>query len=211
MSTPDLTPVLMPFSTHLMPFSTHLDQNHFFMMEMVTWNIPLSNGKTENSLLGVWFWGSVSHFRSQPFVTGSYAFRFSQCLLFCLSEDKQYTVLKLEIFYVIYFLGTCPTQTTTVLIYIYIFAHDFKCENGMNSTKMLPTRTSLAAESAAKVPPMPTRPGTQINTVFLPLLVRFIQSSKICTKIGWSYLVLKIACKDESGSDNITNDLPLEQ
>ena len=40
----------------------------------VTWNIPLSNGKTENSLLGVWFWGSVSHFRSQPFVTGSYAF-----------------------------------------------------------------------------------------------------------------------------------------
>ena len=43
----------------------------FFMMEIVTWNIPLSNGKTENSLLGVWFWGSVSHFRSWPFVTGS--------------------------------------------------------------------------------------------------------------------------------------------
>ena len=50
-----------------------------------------------------------------------YAFRLSQSLLFCLSEDKQYTVSKLEIFYVIYFLGTCPTQTTTVLIYIYIF------------------------------------------------------------------------------------------
>ena len=65
MSTPDLTPVLMPYSTHL-------DQNHFLMMEIVTWNIPLSNGKTENSLLGVWFWGSVSHFRSWPFVTGSY-------------------------------------------------------------------------------------------------------------------------------------------
>ena len=65
-STPDLTPVLMPYSTHL-------DQNHFLMMEIVTWNIPLSNGKTENSLLGVWFWGSVSHFRSRPFVTGSYA------------------------------------------------------------------------------------------------------------------------------------------
>ena len=48
------------------------DQNHFFMMEIVAWNIPLSNGKTDNSLLGVWFWGSVSHFRSQPFVTGSY-------------------------------------------------------------------------------------------------------------------------------------------
>ena len=39
------------------------------MMEIVTWNIPLSNGKTENSLLGVWFWGSVSHFRSRPFKT----------------------------------------------------------------------------------------------------------------------------------------------
>ena len=65
MSTPDLTPVLMPYNTHL-------DQNHFLMMEIVTWNIPLSNGKTENSLLGVWFWGSVSHFRSRPFVTGSY-------------------------------------------------------------------------------------------------------------------------------------------
>ena len=64
-SAPDLTPVLMPYSTHL-------DQNHFLMMEIVTWNIPLSNGKTENSLLGVWFWGSVSHFRSRPFVTGSY-------------------------------------------------------------------------------------------------------------------------------------------
>ena len=52
--------------------STHLDQNHFFMMEIVAWNILLSNGKNENSLLGVWFWSSVSHFRSQPFVTGSY-------------------------------------------------------------------------------------------------------------------------------------------
>ena len=57
----------------LMPYSTHLDQNNFLMMEKVTWNIPLSNGKTENGLLGVWFWSSVSHFRSRPFVTGSYA------------------------------------------------------------------------------------------------------------------------------------------
>ena len=65
-----------------MPYSTHLDQNHFFMMEIVTWNILLSNGKTENSLLGVWFWGSVSHFRSQPFVTGSYVYCLSPvCVL----------------------------------------------------------------------------------------------------------------------------------
>ena len=43
-----------------------------FMMEIVAWITPLSNAKSENSLLGVWFWGRVSHFRSQPFVTGSY-------------------------------------------------------------------------------------------------------------------------------------------
>ena len=46
----------------------------FFMMEIVAWNIPLFNDKTENSLLGIWFWGSVSHFRSRPFVTGSYIY-----------------------------------------------------------------------------------------------------------------------------------------
>ena len=64
-STPHLTPVLMPYSTHL-------DQNHFLMMEMVAWKIPLSNGKTENCLLEVWCWGNASHFRPRPFVTGSY-------------------------------------------------------------------------------------------------------------------------------------------
>ena len=61
--------IIMTFSVHcykhphltwpiLMPYSTHLDQNHFLMMEIVAWNIPLS----ENSLSGVWFWGNLSHF-----------------------------------------------------------------------------------------------------------------------------------------------------
>ena len=36
----------------------------------------------------------------------------SQFLLFCLSKDKQHTVLKLGIFCVIYFPGAHPTQTT---------------------------------------------------------------------------------------------------
>ena len=40
--------------------------------------------------------------------------------LFCLSEDKQYILLALEIFDVIYFQGTHPTQTATVLVYIYL-------------------------------------------------------------------------------------------
>ena len=41
-------------------------------------------------------------------------------LPFCLSEDKQYILLALEISGVIYFPGTHPTQTATVLIYIYL-------------------------------------------------------------------------------------------
>ena len=44
----------------------------------------------------------------------------SQSLLFCLSEDKQYILLTPGISYVIYFPGTHPTQTATVLIYTYL-------------------------------------------------------------------------------------------
>ena len=44
----------------------------------------------------------------------------SQFLLFCFSEDKIYILLILGISYIIYFLGTHPTQTATVLIYIYL-------------------------------------------------------------------------------------------
>ena len=80
-----------------------------------------------------------------------------------LFENKQYTLLKPEIFYVIYFLGTHSTQTATVpvyiYIYIYLFACDFKSENGTSSIEMSPTR---ARKSAAEVSLMPTWPGTQI-------------------------------------------------
>ena len=40
-------------------------------------------------------------------------------LFFCFSSDKN-TLLKLEIFYVIYFPGTHLTQTATILIYNYL-------------------------------------------------------------------------------------------
>ena len=40
----------------------------------------------------------------------------------CKSEDKQYILLILGISYIIYFLGTHPTQTATVLTYIFICA-----------------------------------------------------------------------------------------
>ena len=41
---------------------------------------------------------------------------------------------------------------------IYLFVHGFRSENGMSSTKMSPSRASLAAESAAEFPLMPTWP-----------------------------------------------------
>ena len=41
---------------------------------------------------------------------------------------------------------------------IYLFACDFKSENGMSSTEMSPTTASLAAESAAEFTLMPTWP-----------------------------------------------------
>ena len=88
---------------------------------------------------------------------------------------------------------------------IYLFARDFKSEQGMSSTEMSPTRASLAAESAAKYSLMPTWPGTQIKTTSLPSLLNSAYTSKICTKIGWSYFRLYVACNDERESDNIKN------
>ena len=95
---------------------------------------------------------------------------------------------------------------------IYLFVHDFRSENGMSSTEMSPSRASLAAESAAEFPLMPTWPGTQMKTISLPSLVIsvYIYKSNIWTKTGWSYFRLNIDCKDERESDNIKNDFPLE-
>ena len=83
---------------------------------------------------------------------------------------------------------------------IYLFARDFKSENGMSSTEVSPTRASLAAASAAELPLMPTWPGTQIKTISFPSLVKSIYSSRICTKTGCSYFRLNIAFSDESKS-----------
>ena len=47
---------------------------------------------------------------------------------------------------------------------IYLFVRDFRSENGMSSTEMSQSRASLAAESAAKFPLMPTWPGTMMKT-----------------------------------------------
>jgi len=43
----------------------------------------------------------------------------------------------------------------------------------------LPSRASLAAESAAEVPLMPTWPGTQMKTISFPSLVISVYNSKI--------------------------------
>ena len=67
---------------------------------------------------------------------------------------------------------------------IYLFVRDFRSENGMSSTEMSPSRASLAAESAAEFPLMPTWPGTQMKTISLPSLVISVYKSNIWTKAG---------------------------
>ena len=62
---------------------------------------------------------------------------------------------------------------------IYLFVRGFRSENGMRSTEMSPSRESLAAESAAEFPLMPTWPGTQMKTISLPSLVISLYNSKI--------------------------------
>ena len=81
---------------------------------------------------------------------------------------------------------------------IYLLARDFKF-------KTSPTRTSLAAESAAELPPMPTWPGTQTNTISFLYLVKFIYNCRICTKMGWPNFKLNIAFRDDRESDSIKN------
>ena len=94
---------------------------------------------------------------------------------------------------------------------IYLFVRGFRSENGMSSTEMSPSTASLAAESAAEFPLMPTWPGTQMKTISLPSLVISVYISKIWTKTGWSYFRFNIDCNDERESDNIKNDFSLEE
>ena len=56
---------------------------------------------------------------------------------------------------------------------IYLFVRD----KAMSSPKMLPVRASLATESAAECPLMPTWLGTQIKTISFPSLVNSIYNS----------------------------------
>ena len=61
---------------------------------------------------------------------------------------------------------------------IYLFVRGFRSENGMSSTEMSPSRTSLSAESAAEFPLMPTWPGIQMKSISLPSLVISVYNSK---------------------------------
>ena len=81
-----------------------------------------------------------------------------------------------EIFYVVYFPGTHPTQTATILIYNYLFARDFKSENWMSSTEMSPTRASLAAESAAEFPLKPVLNWANVRS---PNILRTVRRNMI--------------------------------
>ena len=92
----------------------------------------------------------------------------------------------------------------------YLSARDCKSEKGMSSSKMAPTRASLAAESAAELPLMPTWTGTQIKTVSLPSLVSYTCSSKTFIRIRWSDFRLDIAWREGNESDNTRDDFSLE-
>ena len=61
---------------------------------------------------------------------------------------------------------------------IYLFVRGFRTENGMSSTEMSPSKASLAAESAAEFPLMPTWPGTPMKTISLPSLDISVYNSK---------------------------------
>ena len=102
--------------------------------------------------------------------------------------------------------GARPTLTSKFLKKI-IFARVSRSENGMSPSEMSPSRASLAAESAAEFPLMPTWPGTQLKTISFPSLVDSICSFKFCIRIGWSDIR---SDSDERESDNIRTDLSLE-
>ena len=91
--------------------------------------------------------------------------------LFCFSEDKIYILLILGISYLIYFLGTHPTQTATALIYIYLCV-----VSGLRmgwAQPSSPSRASLAAESAAEFPPNANMAGNPDENKISPLSCHF--------------------------------------
>ena len=111
--------------------------------------------------------------------------------VFCLSKDIHYNPLNVKISCAVYSLGTHPTLTATALT---LFKkQSFMPEKRTISSEMSPLRASLAAE----FPLTSTWLGTQIKTISFPSLVSFMYSSKIGTKIGWSYFRLNIACNDK--------------
>ena len=126
---------------------------------------------------------------------------------FCFSKDKIYILLILGISYI--FSGN-SSHSDCHSSNIYLFVRGFRSENGMSSTEMSPSRASLAAESAAKFPLMPTWLGTQMKTISLPSFVISVYNSKIWTKTGWSYFRFNTDCNDERESDNIKNYFSLE-
>ena len=132
--------------------------------------------------------------------SGYHNFSFSVC-----PRTNHTLFLKLKILYVIFFPEN-SSHSDCHRSNIYLFARDFKSENGISSTEVSPTRASLAAASAAELPLMPTWPGTQTKTISFASLVKSIYSSRIWTKTGCSYFRLNIAFSDENESDSIKND-----
>ena len=74
---------------------------------------------------------------------------------------------------------------------IYLFVRGFRSENGMSSTEMSPSRASLAAESAAKFPLLPTWPGTQIKTISCHFRIILKSELRSC-KQGMCIQIIKV-------------------
>ena len=86
----------------------------------------------------------------------------------------------------------------------------FKVRKGDEFIRDIAIEASLAAESAAELPLMPTWPRTQTKPISLSSWNNREYSSGILIETGWSYFQLCIAWSAERESDEIKKDFCLE-
>ena len=89
-----------------------------------------------------------------------------------------------------------------------LFTRDFKSEKGMSSPEMSPSRSSLAAESAAEFPLTPTWPGTQKKTISFPALavLQFppTTAQPVAVKNSLLFTVLSLPVSGKEHGENIS-------
>ena len=144
--------------------------------------------------------------------SGYHSFFFSVCLRTLQSKEPKHsprTNNTLGIFCVIYFPQAHPTQTATILIYIcwhVILSLRMRCAN-----RGVANKGTFSCSVYSWITPNAHMARDPNKDNLLPILVKSMYSSRICTKTGCSYFKLNIAFRDESESDSIKNDFLLEQ